>query len=68
MAEITNLNRFRKVGKRAEKERKAAENRVKFGRTKAQRKTEEAVSAKRDEILSGKRLEAGKEPPPEEDA
>jgi hypothetical protein len=36
-ADIVNLNKVRKAKGRAEKEKLAAENRVKFGRTKAER-------------------------------
>ena len=37
MAEPINLNKFRKAKARADKEQRAAENRVKFGRTKAEK-------------------------------
>lgn len=37
MAEPINLNKFRKAKARAEKTQRAAENRVKFGRTKAEK-------------------------------
>ena len=37
MAEIVNLNRARKAKARADREAKAAENRVRFGRTKAEK-------------------------------
>ncbi|MEQ9314405.1 MAG: DUF4169 family protein [Henriciella sp.] len=37
-----NLNKARKAKLRAEKEQKAAENRAKFGRTKAQKTTEKS--------------------------
>ena len=36
-AEIVNLRRARKEKARADKERQAAENRIRFGRTKAER-------------------------------
>ena len=35
MAKVTNLNRFRKSKVAAEKQQQAEENRVRFGRTKA---------------------------------
>ena len=38
MAEIVNLRQARKQKARAEKEARAAENRVSFGRTKAEKK------------------------------
>lgn len=37
MAEPINLNKFRKAKARAEETQRAAENRVKFGRTKAEK-------------------------------
>jgi Domain of unknown function (DUF4169) len=42
-ADIVNLRRARKAKSRQEAERQAAENRIKFGRTKAQRETEAAI-------------------------
>lgn len=42
MAEITNLNRFRKDKMRAERRRQADENSVRFGRTRAQKEAEAA--------------------------
>lgn len=37
MNDVVNLNKFRKRKKAEEKDSKAAENRVKFGRTKAEK-------------------------------
>ena len=37
MAEPINLNKFRKAKARADKQQRAAENRVKFGLTKAEK-------------------------------
>ena len=56
MAEPISLNRARKAKARTESETKAAENRAKFGRTKAERKLEQARADKaaRD-IDAGKR-------------
>jgi hypothetical protein len=36
-AEITNLNKFRKIHKREQKKRQSEKNRVKFGQTKWKR-------------------------------
>ena len=49
MAIVINLNKARKQKTRAEAEKQAAQNRVKFGRTKAQKQldTVETVQAKR---------------------
>jgi hypothetical protein len=56
VADPVNLNRFRKAKARSDAEAKAAENRVRFGRTKAERTLEKARAEKaaRD-IDSGKR-------------
>ncbi|GLQ57790.1 DUF4169 family protein [Devosia nitrariae] len=55
MADIVNLRRARKQKARSEKEVTAAENRVRFGRTKAEREREEA-----QKTLANKRIEAHK--------
>ncbi len=46
MTEPINLNKFRKARDKAKKKAVAAENRMKFGRTKAQRDLEEARAEK----------------------
>ena len=46
MAEPINLNKARKAKAKADKAQQASENRVKFGRTKAQKQAENAVSEK----------------------
>ena len=50
MTEPVNFNKFREAKARAEKEQRAAENRVKFGRTKAEKARDrlEADHKKRD--------------------
>ena len=52
MADILSLSKVRKAKARAQKEQAAAENRVKFGRTKAEKQRETAL----DEIAQ-KRLD-----------
>ncbi|MBN9308464.1 DUF4169 family protein [Devosia sp.] len=52
MADILSLSRARKAKARADKEQIAAENRVKFGRTKAEKQRDAAVRN-----LSEKRLD-----------
>ena len=47
LADPINLNKFRKAKARAEKQQRAAENRVKFGRTKAER-ARDKLEASRD--------------------
>lgn len=56
MTTPVNLNRFRKAKARAEKERKARENRVKFGRTKAEKAIEKARADKLTRLTDGHRL------------
>lgn len=62
-AEIVNLRRARKAKSRAEKEATAAANRVRFGRTKAERMEQ---SAQRD--LSERRLEGARREPAKGDS
>jgi len=55
MIEIVNLNKIRKHKKHVDKTSKAAQNRVKFGRTKA-----EKITAKHEEQLKSKALDGKK--------
>lgn len=56
MAEPINLNKARKARARAEAQDQAAENRVRFGRTKAEKELARAREAKaRRDIDAGKR-------------
>lgn len=55
MAQPVNLNRFRKAKARAEKQARADENAVKFGRTRAQKAIEAARAKKADTDLDGKK-------------
>jgi len=57
MAEITNLNRFRKSKQKQEKVKKAAENRVKFGRSKLERELSTRENDKAKEDIDAKKLE-----------
>jgi hypothetical protein len=54
MADVVNLNQFRKVKTRADKAKKAGDNRVKFGRTKAEKRKDEAEQKKLKQELDGK--------------
>jgi Domain of unknown function (DUF4169) len=54
---VVNLNRFRKAKKRDEDDRRAAENRVAFGRSKAERRRVETQEERRRRELEGKRLD-----------
>jgi hypothetical protein len=53
MAEIINLNKARKAKARVEKAAKAVENRVRFGRTKAEKAADRAEGARADRDLDG---------------
>jgi hypothetical protein len=57
MAEIINLNKRRKAKKKVEKEKKAAENRVKFGRTKQEKKAVKHENERRQSLLDGHKIE-----------
>ena len=57
MVEPVNLNRFRKTKRRADERKQAAENRVAFGRTKAERETERLKAEKAARDLAGKKLD-----------
>ncbi|ETD87381.1 amidase [Rhodobacter capsulatus B6] len=61
MAEIVNLNRFRKQAARTEAKAAADANAAKFGRTKAQKQREEAEAAKARAALDAHR----RDPEPE---
>jgi len=45
MSKVVNLNKVRKLKARETAEKQAAENRVKFGRTKGQKQLDEAEAA-----------------------
>ncbi|MEM7327838.1 MAG: DUF4169 family protein [Pseudomonadota bacterium] len=53
MVEPVNLNKVRKAKARAEKDRRAQENRIKYGRTKAQKKLERATETRKQTELDG---------------
>jgi hypothetical protein len=56
MSEIVNLRRVRKAKAKAEAERQAAENRVAFGRSKAEKETTRALRSLETQRLDGHRL------------
>ncbi|MEJ8574317.1 DUF4169 family protein [Microbaculum marinum] len=56
MAEIVNLNKARKEKTRADEKSKAAENRVRFGRRKSDKRVDEARQEKAVRDLAGHRL------------
>jgi Domain of unknown function (DUF4169) len=57
MGSVVNLNRFRKAKKRTEAERRGAENRVAFGRSKAERQKAQDESERASRNLENKRLD-----------
>ncbi len=60
MAQIINLNKKRKTKKREKKEKEAAENRVKYGRTKQERMLAKKEKQHADQHLDGHKLESTK--------
>lgn len=56
MAEIVSLNQFRKAKTLKEATETARENRVKFGRTKADKNKDEALREQRKRELDGKEI------------
>ena len=57
MAEIINLNRFKKERERAAKAKTADENRVRFGRSKEERERSDATTRKAEKSLDDKKIE-----------
>lgn len=64
MAEIINLNRVRKDREAAQKKARAAVNRGKHGRTKAETSLSDAEAARRREQLDAHRIDRDDEPEP----
>jgi len=54
-AEIVNLNKARKARMRVDKDRAAAENRIRYGRTKSERERLDAEEARRRREIEGAR-------------
>lgn len=63
MSKVVNLNRFRKQKARAEADKQAAENRVRFGRSKAEKAREAAVAEEARRKLDQLRRDPAPEPP-----
>jgi hypothetical protein len=57
MAEVTNLNRFRKAQARAQDAKQAKENRVRHGRNKSQKRQTNDETERLAKELDGKKLE-----------
>ncbi len=56
-AEVVNLRRRRKAKARADKAARADENRVRFGRTKAEKARDASETDRRRRDLDGKKLD-----------
>ncbi len=67
MAEIVNLRRARKDQARAAKDAREADNRARFGRTKAEKRATEPERGRAETTLYGKKLadRPGPEAPPD---
>jgi len=63
MSKVVNLNRFRKQKARAEADKQAAENRVRFGRSKAEKAREAAVAEEARRRLDQLRRDPAPDPP-----
>ena len=57
MAEIVNLRRVRKDKTRREQEREADANRLRFGRTKAQKAADKQAKARQGRAVDDKKLD-----------
>jgi hypothetical protein len=60
MAEIVNLNKLRKAKARAEDESHAQANRIKHGRTKAEKENDRRAEERSARLHEGKKLEEDK--------
>ena len=65
MAEIVNLNRAKKRRARAQDAALAQQNRVRFGRTGAEKARDQLTQAAREALLDGKQREASPGDPSE---
>ncbi|PWC39710.1 DUF4169 family protein [Azospirillum sp. TSO35-2] len=57
MGDVVNLNRFRKNRDRADRAKEAEANRVRFGRTKAEKDRDRMEAERRAQTLEGKKLD-----------
>jgi hypothetical protein len=57
MADVVNLKRFKKRGERAQSEKQAEANRLRFGRTKSERTLEELRIKRASDLLDQHRLD-----------
>jgi len=57
MAEVVNLNKFRKAKAKVADKKQAEENCIRFGRSKADKARDSAEAARSDTDLDGKKLD-----------
>jgi hypothetical protein len=57
MTDVINLNKARKAKSAIDKDKKAAQNRVKFGRTKEEKKLEKLKAERAAKLLQGHKRE-----------
>lgn len=62
MAEIVNLNKFRKTKARETDRQQASANRVRFGRTKVDKENDQNAVKRREALLTGKELDKSEAP------
>ncbi len=62
MADILNLRRFKKLRDREKAAQRAAENRTKFGKTKAEKSAETLLNLRANKHLEGHKLTTDEEP------
>ncbi|WP_313612627.1 DUF4169 family protein [Agrobacterium sp.] len=60
-ADVVNLRQFRKQKARSEKEKQAEQNRISFGRTKAEKNLTTALNEKAEKTLDQGRIETSKD-------
>ncbi len=61
MGEIVNLNKARKNHNRSVARTRAAENRIRHGRTRAEKAKDRDEAARREEALEGQKLNRGRD-------
>lgn len=59
-AEVINLRQFKKTQARSEKDKQAEQNRISFGRTKAEKQLTKALNDKAEKAHSDGRIEKDK--------
>jgi hypothetical protein len=60
-ADVVNLRQFRKQKARSEKEKQAEQNRISFGRTRAEKNLTTALNEKAEKTLDQGRIEISKD-------